>query len=88
MDNRYFIEDIRLIANESSSEALKKVTRDEGGLEISGGNATISYWESISDPDIKVQLANVVDVDQFVSRYGITGGELLTLRVKFTKEGD
>ena len=88
MDNRYFIEDIRLIANESSSEALKKVTRDEGGLEISGGNATISYWESISDPDIKVQLANIVDVDQFVSRYGITGGELLTLRVKFTKEGD
>ena len=88
MDNRYFIEDVRLVANESSSEALKEVTKKEGGLEISGGNPIITYWESISDPDIKVQLADVVDVDQFVSKYGITGGELLTLKVKFTKEGD
>ena len=88
MDNRYFIEEVRLVANDSSSEALKEVTEKEGGLEISGGNPIITYWESISDPDIKVQLADVVDVDQFVSKYGITGGELLTLKVKFTKEGD
>ena len=86
MENRYFIEGIRIIGNESSSEALKEFGKE--GFDVSGGNPTISYFESIDDPNISVEIKDVVDVDQFVSKLGLIGGESLALKVKFTQEGD
>ena len=76
MENRYFLKECKLVPTEGSS--LKKE------FEISAGNPLISYYESIKSPAISLTLT-FLDVDQLVSREGITGGEYLSLKVK--KEG-
>ena len=84
MDNNYFVKHIRLVANESSSKALKEFGKE--GYDISGGNPTISYHENIGTPSLSVFVRDIIDVDQFVSKFGITGGEYLTLKVQISKQ--
>ena len=76
MENRYFLKECKLVPTEGSS--LKQE------FEISAGNPLISYYENIKSPAISLTLT-FLDVDQLVSREGITGGEYLSLKVK--KEG-
>ena len=73
MKNKYFIKECKLIPTEGSS--LKRE------FEISAGNPTISYYESIKSPSISLTL-NFLDVDMLVSREGITGGEYLSLIIR------
>ena len=54
MKNKYFIKECKLIPTEGSS--LKQE------FEISAGNPTISYYESIKSPSISLTL-NFLDVD-------------------------
>ena len=79
MESNYFVKEVKLVANESSSKALKDFGKD--GFDISGGNPRISYFESIFSPSISITLSDILDVDQFVSRYGLTGGEYLKIKV-------
>ena len=53
----------------------------EDGYEISGGNPTITYFESLKSPSISLTIS-FIDVDLGISREGITGGEYLDLRVE------
>ena len=73
MENKYFISECMLVPTEGSS--LKD------NFEISGGNPNITYYESVKSPSISLSL-NFIDVDQVISREGITGGEYLSLRIK------
>ena len=72
-ERKFIINDCSLIPSEGSS--LKEE------FNIAGGNPTITYFESIKSPSISLSL-NFIDVDQLISREGITGGEYLSLRVK------
>ena len=72
-ERKFIINDCSLIPSEGSS--LKE------DFNISAGNPTITYFESIKSPAISLSL-NFIDVDQLISREGITGGEYLSLRVK------
>ena len=73
METRFIINDCSLIPSEGSS--LKEE------FNIGGGNPSITYFESIKSPAISLSL-NIIDVDQLISRHGITGGEYLSLRIK------
>ena len=73
MENKFIINDCTLIPSEGSS--LKEE------FNIGGGNPSITYFESIKSPAISLSL-NIMDVDQLISRQGITGGEYLSLRIK------
>ena len=73
MEKKFIINDCSLIPSEGSS--LKQE------FNIAGGNPTITYYESIKSPAISLSL-NFIDVDQLISREGITGGEYLSLRIK------
>jgi len=73
MEKKFLINDCSLIPSEGSS--LKQE------FNIAGGNPTITYFESIKSPAISLSL-NFMDVDQLISREGITGGEYLSLRIK------
>ena len=73
METRFIINDCSLIPSEGSS--LKEE------FNIGGGNPSITYFESIKSPAISLSL-NIIDVDQLISRQGITGGEYLSLRIK------
>ena len=73
MEKKFIINDCSLIPSEGSS--LKQE------FNIAGGNPSITYFESIKSPAISVSL-NFIDVDQLISREGITGGEYLSLRIK------
>ena len=73
MEKKFVINDCSLIPSEGSS--LKQE------FNIAGGNPSITYFESIKSPAISVSL-NFIDVDQLISREGITGGEYLSLRIK------
>ena len=73
METRFIINDCSLIPSEGSS--LKEE------FNIGGGTQSITYFESIKSPAISLSL-NIIDVDQLISRHGITGGEYLSLRVK------
>ena len=73
MENRFIINDCSLIPSEGSS--LKEE------FNIAGGAPNITYFESIKSPAISLSL-NIIDVDQIISRQGITGGEYLSLRIK------
>ena len=84
MESNYFVKEVKLVANESSSKALKEFGKD--GFDISGGNPRISYFESIFSPSISITLSDILDVDQFVSRYGLTGGEYLKIKVQISKQ--
>ena len=72
MENRFIIKDCSLIPSEGSS--LKKE------FNIAGGNPSIRYFESIRSPAISLSLS-FIDVDQLISREGVTGGEYLSLRI-------
>lgn len=73
MEKKFIINDCSLIPSEGSS--LKQE------FNIAGGNPSITYFESIKSPAISLSL-NIIDVDQLISREGITGGEYLSLRIK------
>ena len=73
MEKKFIINDCSLIPSEGSS--LKQE------FNIAGGNPKITYHESIKSPAISLSLS-FIDVDQVISREGITGGEYLSLRVK------
>ena len=73
MEKKFIINDCSLIPSEGSS--LKQE------FNIAGGNPSITYYESIKSPAISLSL-NFIDVDQLISREGITGGEYLSLRIK------
>ena len=72
MENRFIIKDCSLIPSEGSS--LKQE------FNIAAGNPSITYFESIVSPAISLSL-NFIDVDQLISRQGVTGGEYLSLRI-------
>ena len=72
MENKYFIKECTLIPTEGSSLSQP--------FEISGGNPTITYFESVKSPSISMTIT-FLDVDQLISREGITGGEYIALRV-------
>ena len=72
MENKYFIKECTLIPTEGSSLSQP--------FEISGGNPTITYFESVKSPSISMTIT-FLDVDQLISREGITGGEFVALRV-------
>jgi len=73
MEKKFIINDCSLIPSEGSS--LKKE------FNIAAGAPSITYFESIKSPAISLSL-NFIDVDQLISREGITGGEYLSLRIK------
>ena len=73
MESKFIINDCSLIPSEGSS--LKEE------FNIAGGNPSITYYESIKSPTVSLSL-NFIDVDQLISREGITGGEYLSLRIK------
>ena len=73
MENRFIIKECSLVPSEGSS--LKQE------FNIAAGNPSITYFESIVSPAISLSL-NFIDVDQLISREGITGGEYLSLRIK------
>ena len=67
----YFISKCRLIANGSSLEEDYDITR---------GNPSINYYESVTSPSISMTLS-FMDIDQMISREGITGGEMIDLEI-------
>ena len=73
MENKYFINNCTLIPTEGSSLSQE--------FEISGGNPSITYYESLKSPSISLSL-QFIDVDQLISREGITGGEYIDLSIK------
>ena len=73
MENKYFIKNCTLIPTEGSSLSEE--------FEISAGNPSITYFESIKSPSISLSLS-FIDVDQLISREGITGGEYLDLIIQ------
>jgi len=79
MENRYIIKQCTLLPN--GNEQMPKE-----GLDMTGGNPSIQYYESIDSPVISLSIDDVIDVDQFVSRYGITGGEYLILEIALSED--
>ena len=73
MENKYLIKNCTLIPTEGSSLSEE--------FEISGGNPTITYFESLKSPSISLSI-QFIDVDQLISREGITGGEYLDLIIQ------
>tara|TARA_B100001564_G_scaffold352315_1_gene359553 strand:+ start:2697 stop:3920 length:1224 start_codon:yes stop_codon:yes gene_type:complete len=73
MENKYFIKNCTLIPTEGSSLSEE--------FEISAGNPSITYYESLKSPSISLSL-QFIDVDQLISREGITGGEYLDLIIQ------
>ena len=67
----YFITKCQLIANGSSLEEDYDITR---------GNPSINYYESVTSPSISMTLS-FIDIDQMISREGITGGEMIDLEI-------
>tara|TARA_R100000231_G_scaffold136608_2_gene112045 strand:+ start:1983 stop:3239 length:1257 start_codon:yes stop_codon:yes gene_type:complete len=72
MENRYTIRKCKLIPNGAS---LKKE------YDIVRGGPIIDYYESIESPTISMTVS-FVDIDQMLGQEGITGGELIDLRVQ------
>ena len=73
MENRFLITKCMLRPNEGSS--LKE------DYDIARGNPVIDYYESVDSPSIAMTIT-FIDIDQVVSRVGITGGEYLDLNIK------
>jgi len=67
----YFIKKCLLIANGSSLKEDYDITR---------GNPSINYYESIRSPSISMTVS-FVDIDQMISREKITCGEMIDLEV-------
>ena len=79
METRFIIGKCMLRPNEGSS--LKE------DYDIVRGNPFIDYYESIDSPTIALTVT-FFDVDQVVSREGITGGEYIDITVKITDFND
>ena len=79
METRFIIGKCMLRPNEGSS--LKE------DYDIVRGNPLIDYYESIDSPTIALTVT-FFDVDQVVSREGITGGEYIDVTVKITDFND
>ena len=73
MENKYQIKNCTLIPTEGSSLSQE--------FDISAGNPSITYFESVKSPSISLTLS-FIDVDGVFSREGITGGEYLDLNIK------
>tara|TARA_B100001778_G_scaffold240686_1_gene201048 strand:+ start:405 stop:1640 length:1236 start_codon:yes stop_codon:yes gene_type:complete len=73
MENRFLITKCMLRPNEGSS--LKE------DYDIARGNPVIDYYESVDSPSIAMTIT-FIDIDQVVSRVGITGGEYVDVTVK------
>ena len=67
----YFISKCQLMPNGSSLEEEYDITR---------GNPSINYYESVTSPSISMTLS-FMDIDQMISREGITGGEMIDLEI-------
>ena len=79
MENRYQITQCRITPNGN-----KQLPKD--GHDFTGGNPKIQYYESVDSPSISITLEDVLDVDQFISRYGVTGGEYLILDISISQD--
>ena len=75
MESRFIISKCMLIADKDKGSSLKK------DYSILGGNPIIDYYESVMSPSISLTVT-FIDVDQVISRKGITGGESLDISVK------
>ena len=73
MENKYQTKNCTLIPTEGSSLSQE--------FDISAGNPSITYFESVKSPSISLTLS-FIDVDGVISREGITGGEYLDLNIK------
>ena len=72
MENRYTIRKCSLIPNGSSLDEEYDIVR---------GGPIIDYYESIESPTISMTVS-FIDIDQMLGQEGITGGELIDLRVQ------
>ena len=73
METKFLIHKCMLRPNEGSS--LKE------DYDIVAGNPIIDYYESLDSPTIALTVT-FIDVDQVISREGITGGEYIDVTVK------
>ena len=73
MASNFIISKCMLIPNKGSS--LKE------DYSILGGNPVVDYYESVLSPSISLTIT-FIDVDQVISRKGITGGESLDFSAK------
>ena len=73
METKFLIHKCMLRPNEGSS--LKE------DYDIVGGNPIIDYYESLDSPTIALTVT-FIDIDQVISREGITGGEYVDVTVK------
>jgi len=48
--------------------------------DIARGNPSINYYESVTSPSISMTIS-FLDIDQMISRKGITGGEMIDLEI-------
>ncbi len=67
----YLISKCELIPNGSS---LKE------SYDIARGNPSINYYESVTSPSISMTVS-FIDIDQMISREGITSGEMIDLEI-------
>ena len=67
----YFISKCQLMPNGSSLEEEYDITR---------GNPSINYYESVTSPSISMTLS-FMDIDQMINQEGITGGEMIDLEI-------
>ena len=67
----YFIKKCLLIANGASLKEEYDITR---------GNPSINYYESIRSPSISMTVS-FVDIDQMISREKLSCGEMIDLEV-------
>ena len=79
MENKYLIKQCTLLPNGNSQLPAE-------GYDITQGNPKIQYFESVDSPAISLVIDDVVDVDQFISKYGVTGGEYLNLHIGISEE--
>ena len=72
-ETRFKFKKCELLPNEGSS-------LDEG-YELLGGGPIVDYYESIDSPTISMNIA-FLDIDQVISRKGISGGEYIDLTIQ------
>tara|TARA_B100000927_G_C16447130_1_gene462277 strand:+ start:348 stop:1598 length:1251 start_codon:yes stop_codon:yes gene_type:complete len=78
MENRYTIRKCSLIPNGASLKEEYDIVR---------GGPIIDYYESIDSPTIAMTVS-FLDIDQMLGQEGITGGELIDIRVQINNFDD
>ena len=76
----YLISKCELIPNWTSLKKEDERFSDGNGYDITRGNPTINYYESVRSPSISMTVS-FFDIDQMISVEGITGGEMIDLEV-------